>query len=443
MPKPPVMPDRINVLLVGGGGREHALAWKLRQSRRLGELHTTHPSNPGLARLARAIDVPFLMKEAYRLEQYCRRHSIGLVVVGPEEPLAQGIVDKLSSPQVRVFGPSAAAAALEADKAWAKRLMRGSLIPTAEARTFKEFDAAQEYLRTREVTEAHVVKAAGLAKGKGVIMCRDGPSALEAVRRMLVAREFGEAGAEVVIEETLEGPEVSIFALTDGRDLVILDAAQDHKRLRENDEGPNTGGMGAFSPTPLVNAKLMADVQRKILVPTLDAMRREGAEFRGLLYAGLMLTPAGPKVLEFNVRFGDPECQALMPRIRGDLLPLLWACAAGEGALHNAEDVEWDQRASCCVVLAAPGYPDDPKPGIPIDGVDRAEAMPDVQVFHAGTAAAEGGGLVTAGGRVLNVVGLGATLAEARERALAAADVITFEGKQMRRDIGARAGKSG
>ncbi len=432
------MPDRVNVLLVGGGGREHALAWRIRQSPRLGALYTTHPSNPGLAALAKPMDVPCRAKDPHRAQQFCRRERIGLVVVGPEEPLAEGLADALACADTLVFGPTKAAAMLEADKAWSKRLMRGSLIPTADARAFKEADQAEDYIRSRESATPHVVKAAGLAKGKGVVVCRDGPEALDAVQRMLVRREFGEAGSEILIEERLEGPEVSVFALTDGRDLVILDACQDHKRLKENDEGPNTGGMGAYSPTPVMTAKVMAEVQRKILVPTLDALRREGIEYRGVLFAGLMLTPAGPKVLEFNVRFGDPECQALMTRMKGDLLPLLWGCAAGPGALSGVDDLDWDSRASCCVVLAAPGYPDTPKAGLPIEGVDEAARMDGVLVFHAGTEMREGT-LVTAGGRVLNVVGLGETLREARDRALAACDAIRFEGKQMRRDIGGRA----
>lgn len=454
MPRPPVIPDRVNVLLVGGGGREHALAWKLRQSPRLGRLYTTHPENPGLAALARPIDIPFSVKEAYRIGQFCAKEQIGLVVVGPEEPLAQGLADALASLHTLVFGPNKAAAMLEADKAWAKRLMRASLIPTAEARFFKDAAEAEEYVRSREESQSHVVKAAGLAKGKGVIVCASGPEALDAIDRMLVKREFGEAASEIIIEERLEGPEVSVFALTDGRDLVILDALQDHKRLKEHDLGPNTGGMGAFTPTPLMNAKLMSDIQRKVLVPTIDALRREGIEYRGLLYAGIMLTPAGPKVLEFNVRFGDPECQALVPRMKGDLLPLLWACAAGPGALAQTDDLDWDARHSCCIVLASPGYPEQPRTGLPIAGIEAAERMKDVLVFHAGTRAGQSppslpagevhessraeGAILTAGGRVLNVVALGDTLKHAREKALAAADVIQFEGKQLRRDIGAK-----
>jgi phosphoribosylamine--glycine ligase len=462
VPRAPAIPDRLNVLLVGGGGREHALAWKLRQSPRLARLYTTHPENPGLASLARPIDFPFSVKEAYRAQQFCNRENISLIIVGPEEPLAQGITDALATPHTLVFGPTRDAARLEADKAFAKRLMRASLIPTAEARTFTDPAPAIDYIRSREPTESHVVKAAGLAKGKGVIVCNNGPEALDAVHRMLVLREFGDAAAEILIEERLEGPELSLFALTDGRDLVILDACQDHKRLKDNDQGPNTGGMGASSPTPLINARLMQEIQRKILVPTLDALRREGIEYRGVLFAGLMLTPAGPKVLEFNVRFGDPETQALLPRMQGDLLELLWCCAAGPGTLAHAPDIDWDPRDACCIVLASPGYPDNPRLGLPITGLEDAAPLKDIHIFHAGTRAQDrartlgmsaanpvvpplardepsesrGLPLLTSAGRVLNVVALADTLALARERALAAADLIHFEGKQLRRDIG-------
>lgn len=437
MARRPAIPDRMNVLLVGGGGREHALAWKLKQSPRLARLWTTHPTNPGLAELADPIGFPFSMKESYRLRQFCTHERIALVVVGPEEPLAQGIADELTTDQTLVFGPTSAAAQLEADKAWAKRFMRSALIPTAEARTFTDPNAAMSYVESRD--QALVVKASGLAAGKGVFICPTPTHAADAVRRIMLERVFGDAGREVVIEERLDGPELSVFALTDGRDLLVLDACRDHKRLLDNDEGPNTGGMGAYSPTSLLTPTLLAEIQRKILVPAIDSLRREGIEYRGLLYAGLMLTHAGPKVLEFNVRFGDPETQALLPRLKGDLLELLWCAAAGPGALADAGDIEWDSRASCCIVLASPGYPDQPRTGLPIIGVEKASAMPGVLVFHAGTArAGDGNTLVTAGGRVLGVVALGPSLGDARARALDAADTIHFEGRHFRRDIASR-----
>lgn len=422
--------DTLNVLLIGGGGREHALASRLRDSSRLGDLWTTHPGNPALAEMARAVDVPVDIAQAYRLEQFTRHQEIDLVVVGPEDPLAQGWADRLTSDRCKVFGPSAAAAKLESDKAWAKKLMRAALVPTAEARTFRDFEAARNFLSTRD--EPQVVKAAGLAKGKGVIVCQTQDESIAALERIMRDREFGEAGAEVVIEERLEGPEVSVFALVDGRNFLILDSCQDHKRLGEGDAGPNTGGMGAYCPTPLVDAELMATVQRKILVPTIDAMRREGIEYRGVLYAGLMLTPSGPKVLEFNVRFGDPECQCLMPRLKGDLLEILDATARGR---LDDVDLDWDPRPTCCIVLASAGYPDAPRQGDVITGVDEADRLGGVFVYHAGTARSASGDLITAGGRVLSVVGQGDSLESARDRALEACDRIQFEGKQLRRDI--------
>ncbi len=427
--------EKVNVLLMGGGGREHALAWRLSRSSRLGQLHTTSPENPGLASLARAVDVPVSIREAYRLVQYCEKQSIGLVVIGPEEPLAEGFADALRAPGRLVFGPGKDGAQLEADKAWAKQLMRGVAIPTAEARVFREAEAAMDYVRSRE--GAVVVKASGLAKGKGVFVPETKDQALEAVRRIMVAREFGEAGAQVLVEERLTGPEVSVLALVDGRSIYVLETCQDHKRLKDGDVGPNTGGMGAFSPSSQVDEALMAKIERLVLVPTLDALRREGIEYRGVLYAGLMLTPAGPKVLEFNCRFGDPECQALMVRLESDLLEVMLATC--EQRLHEV-DLRWKAGASCCVVLASQGYPESPRAGQVIEGIDEAGKIEGARVFHSGTRR-EGGRIVTAGGRVLSVAASGATLEEARRVAYAAADLIRFEGRQMRRDIGAEAGK--
>jgi len=429
-------PDKINVVLVGGGGREHALAWKIRQSARLGALWTTHPENPGIAALARPVGMPFSVKEAYRLAQFCAHNDIGLVVVGPEEPLAGGLADALATDRTLVFGPTKEAAQLEADKAWAKRLMRSASIPTGEARIFTDAESARAFVESR--TEGVVVKAAGLAKGKGVMVCDDAAQAVAAIDRIMVQREFGDAGNQIVIEERLDGPEVSVLALVDGRNILILDPCQDHKRLGEGDTGPNTGGMGAYSPAPVLSARDMEHVQREILIPTVDALRREGIEYRGLLYAGLMLTHAGPKVLEFNVRFGDPECQCLLPRLRGDLLEALWATAAGR--LESIDELDFDARSACCIVLASAGYPGEYKRGNPIEGIDAAAGTPDVVVFHAGTARDTQGRITTSGGRVLNVVGLGETLDAARATAIAACDKIRFEGKTLRRDIGTSIG---
>jgi phosphoribosylamine--glycine ligase len=429
------MPEKINALLVGGGGREHALAWRLKKSKSLGQLHVTHPQNPGLAALGRAVSVPVDVKEIYRLEQYCDQHAINLVVVGPEDPLAEGMGGKLRTEERAVFGPGADGAKLEADKAWAKQLMRSAGIPTAEARTFTDARRAIEYLESRETPQ--VVKASGLAKGKGVVAAESLEEAVSAVRSIMVDRVFGSAGDTVVIEERLKGPEVSVLALCDGRTAAVLDACQDHKRLLEGDKGPNTGGMGAFSPSELMTDGLYGDVQRQVLAPLMDALRREGIDFRGVIYAGLMLTPGGPKVLEFNVRFGDPECQPLMLRWQGDLAQTLYLTATG-----RLEEARWgfDDRAACCVVLASRGYPEKPETGFEITGVNEANQMEGVTVFHAGTKRSAEGRFVTAGGRVLGVTALGANVAEARDRALAAADVIEFEGKIVRRDIGAEVG---
>ncbi|HVZ93591.1 MAG TPA: phosphoribosylamine--glycine ligase [Phycisphaerales bacterium] len=430
--------EKLNVLLIGGAGREHALAWKLKQSRRLGQLFATHTTNPGIAGLAQPIDHDFSMKELYRLQQFIEAKKIQLVVVGPEDPLAQGIVDKLSSDKLAVFGPTAEGAQLESNKAWAKRLMRAASIPTAESRSFTDPKVAKAFLESRE--EAYVIKASGLAAGKGVVVASDRAEGLAAVDRFMIKREFGDAGAEIVIEERLKGPEVSVFALTDGRSIFILDSARDHKRLGENDTGPNTGGMGAFSPAGLLDERAMSRIEREVLVPVVDALRRDDITYRGLLYAGLMLTHAGPKVLEFNCRFGDPECQTLMPRLKGDLVEILYATATGQ--LEHI-DLAWDTRAAVCIVLCSSGYPGEYKTGFPITGLEEASKLPETFIFHAGTKraaardSAQPGVVITSGGRVVNVVALGDTIAEARTRALAAADVINFEGKTFRRDIAA------
>jgi phosphoribosylamine--glycine ligase len=443
--------EKINVLLVGGGGREHALAWRLRESARLGELWVTNPENPGLAALGRAVDVPLDYERPFRLQLFCDKHDIGLVVIGPEAPLAVGLADALAAPagesapkgseRVRVvFGPGREAARLEADKAWAKSLMRAAAVPMAEGRSFTDPEAAKDYLRSRET--AQVVKASGLAAGKGVFVPDSVDEACEAVDRIMVKREFGDAGSTIVIEERLKGREASILALVDGRTIYTLEPCQDHKRLGDNDTGPNTGGMGVYCPGGITDERMLARVEREIIVPVVDVLRREGLDFRGVLFAGLMLTHAGPKVLEFNVRFGDPECQALMARWGGaaaggaDLLDALYA--TGSRRLDEV-DLRWTPAASCVVVLASRGYPENPEKGKVIEGIEEAEAMEGVKVLHAGTRRDDEGRIVTAGGRVLNVVGTGETIEEARQRAYRACEVIRFEGKTMRTDIGATA----
>lgn len=447
--------DKVNVLLIGGGAREHALALGLRRSKHLGELFITHPENAGLASVGRAVDVPVSIREIYRLQQFCEKNHVGLVVIGPEEPLAQGYADKLAAPGRSVFGPTADAARLEADKAWAKQLMRAASIPTGDARIFTDVRTARDYLQSREhppqqtttgkvtrLEASHaelppVIKASGLAKGKGVIVPATFAEAYEALDRMLVKREFGEAGERVVIEERLEGPEVSLLALVDGHNILPLPLCRDHKRLRDGDQGPNTGGMGAICPSNDLDEETLRAVERDILVPTVDAMRREGIEFRGVLYAGLMLTPAGPRVLEFNCRFGDPECQPLVMRLKSDLLELMVATC--QGKLHEI-DVEWDPRAACCVVMASAGYPEKPRSGAEIQGLEEAGRLADVQVTIAGATRRRDGAVVTSGGRVLSVTALGETPEAARKTAYAACNLISFEGAQWRRDIGQSGG---
>jgi phosphoribosylamine---glycine ligase len=426
------------VLLIGGGGREHALAWKMQQSARLGTLWLTRDgaANAGLRALpgTKICDVSMDGGNAFRMQRWCDTHDIQLVVIGPERELAAGVTDILHKPPTRyVFGPTKAAAQLEADKAFAKQLMRHAAIPTAESRTFTEFNAAMQYIESRD--EPLVVKATGLAAGKGAIVCENFDESREAVQRIMVRREFGEAGSRVIIEEKLLGQEVSVLALVDGRTISLLDPCQDHKQVGEGDTGPNTGGMGAYSPTPLIDRATMALVERQIMVPIVDAMRREGIEYRGVLYAGIMLTAGGPKVLEFNCRFGDPECQPLMARLKGDLLEIMWATATG--GLCELE-IDFEDGYACCVVMCSGGYPGQYKTGFPITGIEDAEAVEGATVFHAGTTITPGGELVTNGGRVLGVTALAGDLQTARDLANAACERIHFSGAHYRRDIGDR-----
>ncbi|PHQ80087.1 MAG: phosphoribosylamine--glycine ligase, partial [Phycisphaera sp.] len=331
-----------------------------------------------------------------------------------------------------VFGPVKNAAILEADKAWAKQLMRSASIPTAESRDFTNLENAMAYVESRE--EPPVLKAAGLAAGKGVALPTSMEEAAEFLEACLNGEKFGAAGKKVLVEERLEGPEVSVLSLVDGRNIYILETVQDHKRLGDNDEGPNTGGMGAFSPSTQVDEDMMDLIQREILVPTVDALRRDGIDYRGVLYTGIMLTPAGPKVLEYNVRFGDPECQAILPRLKTDFIDICIATCTGK---LSELDIEFDNRPSCCVVLASEGYPEKPKTGAVISGIQDADAMDDVTVYHAGTKLDAKGNFVTAGGRVLSIVALGDTAELAHKKAYEAAGKISFLGMQMRTDIGA------
>ena len=352
----PTMPERVNVLLIGGGGREHALARQIKQSSRLGRLWVDSTANAAILAIDTPCTEPISKPAMFRLNSWCDKEEIGLVVIGPEAPLADGWADDLATENRLVFGPSKAAARIEADKGWAKEIMRSASVPSAEGRTFKDRAPAIAYAMSRE--EGCVVKASGLAAGKGVFVCPTPEEAVAAVQMMMGDPErrtqgcFGAAGDTIVIEELLQGQEMSVLAFVDGRSIWVLDPCQDHKQVGEGDVGPNTGGMGAYCPTPLATPELMSRIERDILVPTIDGLRREGIIFRGVLYAGLMLTAGGPKVLEYNCRFGDPECQPLMARLQGDLLEVLWATAAGQ--LDELESgLEFDPRNACCVVCAA------------------------------------------------------------------------------------------
>ena len=435
------VPDTCNVLLAGSGGREHALAWKLRQSPRLGKLWVDPAANAGLRQLGTPCPQGFEPRNRFHLERFLEKENVQLVVVGPEALLEQGFADDLSKPPQRlVFGPTRAAARLEWDKAWCKQLLRSANVPTAESRTFnaQQIEAALHYVRSRP--DPVVVKASGLCAGKGVVVCDDAKQAEAAVQSMLLNKQHGDASAQVVIEERLHGQEVSVLALVDGSNIWMLDACQDHKQVGEGDTGPNTGGMGAYCPTPLATPDVMQFVEREVMVPTVDALRREGIDYRGVLYAGLMLTHGGPKVLEFNCRFGDPETQALMMRWQGDLLDALWRTAAG--TLDGA-DIGFARGASCCVVVCAQGYPGTPRSGDPIEALPNpvpADGSHGLQCFHGGTKASAqtGGPALTAGGRVIGVTALAADVQKACAEATRHAADVRFQGAFFRRDIGHR-----
>jgi phosphoribosylamine--glycine ligase len=416
-----------DVLLVGGGGREHALAWKLARSPGLGRMIAA-PGNPGIAAHARCVPVKDTAIDD--LVALALQERPDLVVVGPEMPLALGLADRMRAAGFAVFGGSAAAARLESSKAFAKELMARHRIPTARFGTFREAVAARAFCR--ELGAPLVVKADGLAAGKGVLICRSLEEADAALAQCLEARAFGDSGLTVVVEEFLQGEEASFFALSDGTTALPLAAAQDHKTVWDGDRGPNTGGMGAYSPAPVMDAAMEARVMAEIVRPTIAAMAAEGAPYTGVLFVGLMITREGPKVIEFNCRFGDPECQALLPRLQEDLLALLLAAATGKGLPPT---LAWSPRASVCVVMTSAGYPGRYDTGTAITGLEGAGALPDVTVFHAGTARA-GGGLVTAGGRVLGVQALGDDVAAAIRTAYAAVERIRFDGAHYRRDIG-------
>ncbi len=419
----------MNVLLIGGGGREHALAWKLKQSPELEALYCA-PGNAGILSLARP--APVDVGDHVQVYEFCRAHGIDLVVIGPEAPLVAGLSDDLRSRGLLAFGPSAAAAQLESSKSFTKAICQERGIPTAAWGHFESRDSALAYVR--EKGAPLVVKADGLAAGKGVVMCET-PAEAEAAIEACFAGAFGESGASVVIEEWLIGEEASFFALCDGVRAVPLASAQDYKRAFDGDKGPNTGGMGAVSPAPMMNDALVERVMREIVTPTLDAMRERGTPFAGVLYAGLMITAQGPKLIEYNVRFGDPECQVLMLRLKSDLLPLLRAAAGGD--LSGAR-VEWRADPAFTVVMAAKGYPGAYAKGSVIRSLDRAGDVEGATIFQAGTALGASGEILAQGGRVLNVSAIGRDVEEARSRAYDAIAAIDWPGGFCRRDIGWR-----
>ena len=452
----------MDVLLVGSGGREHAIAWKLKQSKQLGKLYIA-PGNAGTALCGENVDIPDT--DVAALVDFAKAKRVDLVVVGPEDPLAAGLVDAIEAVGIKAFGPSGPAAQLEADKAFAKQMMRASSVSTAEARVFDCFSDAKAYIASRD--EPVVIKAAGLAKGKGVVVCDDPADGIIVAEQIMVDKIHGAAGDRVIVEDKLLGEEASILAFVDGHNIYVMESSQDHKPIGDGDTGPNTGGMGAYSPAPLVTDAMMDKITREVLVPIVDAMNRNGTPYKGILYAGLMITSGGPRVLEFNVRFGDPETQPILMRLKSDLLEVF--LAACDGRLDEIT-LKWDPRPAVCVVMASGpssipykvgmdippgaavvktgpvevlhwgGYPGPYEKGKVITGIKEAQALSDVVVFQAGTRR-NGSDVVTDGGRVLGVTALGQNIAAAKAKAYEAVDCIQFDGAVYRRDISDKAMK--
>ncbi len=413
----------MRILVVGGGGREHAIIWKLKQSRN--DDIFCAPGNGGIAQLATC--VPIAATDIDALTDYAKRQCFDLVIVAPDDPLYMGLVDRLQAEGIRAFGPTADGARIEGSKVYAKYLMQKYGIPTAACEVFDDYDKASDYIKGCHMPV--VVKADGLALGKGVIICETAETALDALKEIMLDRVFGEAGSRVVIEEFLQGPEVSVLAFCDGKTIRPMQSAQDHKRAFDGDQGPNTGGMGTFSPSPKYTDEIRKIAEETIISRTVEALNAEGVCFKGIIFFGLMLTKDGPKLLEYNARFGDPEAQVVLPRLRNDLLDIFNAVI--DGTLDQIA-LEWDERAAVCVVMASGGYPGKYAKGIPITGLDKAK---DVVVFHAGTAVNDGS-YTTNGGRVLGITALGADIADARRKAYGEIGKVSFEGAQYRTDIG-------
>jgi phosphoribosylamine--glycine ligase len=420
----------MDVLLIGSGGREHVIAWKLRQSRQLGKLYIA-PGNAGTAQCGE--NVPVNDDDVESLVRFAKDKKVGLAVVGPEDPLSLGVVDAMEAAGIKAFGPTGAAAQLEADKAFSKQIMRACSVSTAEARVFDRFNDAKAYIASRD--EPVVIKATGLAKGKGVIVCDDPAEGILAAEKIMVNKIFGTAGERIIVEDKLLGEEVSILAFVDGHNIYLMESSQDHKPVGDGDTGPNTGGMGAYSPAPVVTNDMLNKITREILVPIVDAMNRNGTPYKGVLYAGLMITTGGPRVLEFNVRFGDPETQPILMRLNSDLLEVFLAVC--DERLDQVY-LKWDSRPAVCVVITSGGYPNAYEKGKVIEGLDRASALEDVVVFHAGTRLADGQ-VLTNGGRVLGVTAIGEDVAAAKARAYEAVESIHFDGAYYRHDISDKA----
>lgn len=418
----------MKVLIVGGGGREHAIAWKVAQSPKVEKLYCA-PGNAGIAEAAEIVDIGVM--EFDRLADFAKENKIDLIIVGPDDPLAAGAVDALEAFGLRVFGPRAEAAVLEGSKAFAKDLMKKYNIPTAAYENFDNAAAALAYLETAKMPM--VLKADGLALGKGVLICNTLTEARNGVKALMLDKQFGSAGSRIVIEEFMTGREVSVLAFVDGKTIKIMTSAQDHKRARDGDQGLNTGGMGTFSPSPFYTDEVDAFCRKYIYQPTVDAMRKEGREFKGIIFFGLMLTAAGPKVLEYNARFGDPETQVVLPRMKNDIVDVFEACI--DGTLEQVE-LEFEDNAAVCVVLASAGYPEHYEKGFEITGLETFKDKAGYYVFHAGSKFDENGKVVTSGGRVLGVTAAGADLKAARANAYQAAEWVSFDNRYMRTDIG-------
>ena len=422
---------QMRILVIGSGGREHALAWKIAQSKLCDKIFCA-PGNGGIAKFAECIDIK--ADDIFGLLEFARIEKIDLTVVGPEAALSLGIVDEFEKAGFKIFGPNKQAANLEASKVFSKELMAKYKVPTAEFKIFDNPDSAKRYIE--KIGAPCVVKADGLAAGKGVVVAHTIDEAIAAVTSMMQDKIFGDAGKKIIIEECLAGQEASILIITDSKEVVVLASAQDHKRVFDNDQGPNTGGMGAYSPAPIVTPDVLSEVMEKVIYRTIDGLVKEGIDYRGVLYAGIMLTKDGPKALEFNVRFGDPETEAILPRLKSDLVEVM--LATSEGKLSKVRSLEWDNRACVCVVCASAGYPGNFTKDKEISGLDVAEKSEDIIVFHAATKKS-GNKILTNGGRVLGVTGLGVTIKDAINRTYQAVDKIKFAGIHFRKDIGYQA----